>query len=365
MSRPDKDSQAALDTLVLALAAVPELTASAERIAFLRAQAHEAFLPLMPRMRCEQSFKPRAARLDALGMKSSDSKIDGQYDLVLLLPDRQRDQTQADLARGFDLLRPGGTLVVSLHNDWGAKRYEKLVQSVAGSTQMISKNHCRVFWATKTDALQETTLAQWRVHAPLRRVLEGRFWSRPGLFAWDHIDEGSQFLADLLPTDLKGHGADLGAGWGYLSDQVLRKCPDIDAIDLYEAERDALDAAKRNLGLIMVRVKQRMVWSDVAQGIDSRKYDFIVMNPPFHEGRLPDPRLGMKFIAAASAGLKPHGQLWLVANRQLPYEAIIAEAFGESRLVEQRGNYKVITATQPLMTKEKDPRRKRGWVERK
>ena len=117
MSRPDKDSQAALDTLVLALAAVPELTASAERIAFLRAQAHEAFLPLMPRMRCEQSFKPRAARLDALGMKSSDSKIDGQYDLVLLLPDRQRDQTQADLARGFDLLRPGGILVVSLHND--------------------------------------------------------------------------------------------------------------------------------------------------------------------------------------------------------------------------------------------------------
>jgi 16S rRNA (guanine1207-N2)-methyltransferase len=399
MSRPDHDSKAALDTLVYALQAQPWLIDTAQRIGFIHAQAHPDLLALAPRLHCEQSFRPQAARLEAQGIRSSEHKLSGTFDTILLLPQRQREQTLADTARALDLLKPGGHLVISLHNDWGAKRLEKTVKALFGeaaeseeafsvsrspfsgseneaedaeedsptttsaapsatengkrktenASGMISKHHCRVFWTTKTAHLQENTLAQWRAHGPLRRVLEGRFWSRPGLFSWDRIDLGSQLLSQHLPEDLKGSGADLGAGWGYLSDQLLRKCPDIDALDLYEAERDALDAAKRNLGLVMVRVKQRFLWHDVTQGIGSRKYDFIVMNPPFHEGRQPDPRLGMKFIAAASAGLKPHGQLWLVANRQLPYEGVLAEAFSSHRLVIQDGNFKVLTASGPLL----------------
>ena len=90
--------------------------------------------------------------------------------------------------------------------------------------------------------------------------------------------------------------------------------------------RAALDLARANLERL--RDPSRAVafgfhWHDVATGLPAR-YDFIVSNPPFHQGRADEPDLGRAFIAAAAAALKPGGRLWLVANRHLPYEAVLA-----------------------------------------
>ena len=72
--------------------------------------------------------------------------------------------------------------------------------------------------------------------------------------------------------------------------------------------------------------------------------DFIVSNPPFHEGGGEDKALGQAFIRAAAAALRKSGTLWLVANRHLPYEAILAESFAKVRLVGEGGGYKVFEA---------------------
>ena len=72
--------------------------------------------------------------------------------------------------------------------------------------------------------------------------------------------------------------------------------------------------------------------------------DFVVMNPPFHDGGAEDRRLGQAFIRQAAAMLKKGGVLWLVANRHLPYEADITAAFKRSRPVADKGGYKVIEA---------------------
>ena len=340
------DSQAALDTLAYAIINTPDLLANAERIAFLRAQPHEALSHLRPKMTCEQGYKPRADMLQAAGYRTAE-KLEGSYDLVLLLPDRQKEQTLADLARGLDLLADGGTLIVSLHNDWGAKRFEKTLADVSGGTSMISKHHCRVFWTTKPVNPDDAVLEVWRGHGALRRILDGRYWSRPGLFSWDRIDEGSALLAKCLPDDLAGHAADLGAGWGYLSEQLLMKCSDIASLDCFEADRDALEAARRLLGVLPVPVRPRLRWHDVTGGIDRRKYDVVISNPPFHEGRMADPHLGGKFIAAAAMGLKPQGQFWLVANRQLPYEHLLEEAFSVWHHVAEESGFKVLHAIDP------------------
>jgi 16S rRNA (guanine1207-N2)-methyltransferase len=47
------------------------------------------------------------------------------------------------------------------------------------------------------------------------------------------------------------------------------------------------------------------------------------MNPPFHSGQATDVDLGRAFLATAAASLRRGGKLFLVANRQLPYEAVL------------------------------------------
>jgi 16S rRNA (guanine1207-N2)-methyltransferase len=130
---------------------------------------------------------------------------------------------------------------------------------------------------------------------------------------------------------------------------------------LYEADKIAVEAARRNIGNIKVMARTQCLWHDVTQGIEQRHYDFVITNPPFHEGRAAEPMLGMKFIAAAALGLKPQGELWLVANRMLPYEEVLDEVFSSwTKVIEQEG-FKVLNARAPQIGARLTRERKGKW----
>lgn len=339
----------ALTALFHALDTQPDIPLeSAGKILFLHAQAHPGLDSFKDRLTCEQIWKPYADGLEAQGIRHT-RQAEGKYDLILLLPARQKESVLADFARAHELLAEGGTLVVALHNDWGAKRMEQHLADAAGEVQTLSKNHSRVFWTVQSSAWKEATLAEWKKDGAMRRILDGRFWSQPGLFNWDRIDEGSALLTEHLPHSLSGAVADLGASWGYLSDHLLRQCPNIRTLDMYEADARALECARRNTGLIPVPVRPRILWKDVTQGVGTACYDNIVMNPPFHDGRDANAMLGLKFITVASQALRTTGDLWLVANRHLPYESLMTEAFEHFRTVAESRSFKVLHGSKPTL----------------
>ncbi|TIW22658.1 MAG: methyltransferase, partial [Mesorhizobium sp.] len=85
-------------------------------------------------------------------------------------------------------------------------------------------------------------------------------------------------------------------------------------------------------------------WTDLLTETVERRYDAIVMNPPFHSGRAAEPGIGSGMIRAASKALKPGGRLFMVANRQLPYEKVLAAAFSSHAEVARDGMFKVFSA---------------------
>lgn len=295
---------------------------------------------------CEQGFKPWADALARDGFEVRDFEVrdagDECFPLVLVLPTRQRDESRALLARALDRLAPGGSVVVSAGNKEGARSLQDDLARLAGPVQASSKSHCRVCWTTPTPAtIDAGLLAAWRVLDLPRPIGDGRFTSRPGLFAWDRIDAASALLADSLSPKLAGQGADLGAGFGVIAAAVLDRCPEVTSLDLYEAEGRAIELARINLA--DARVPVGFHWHDVTTGLP-RRYDFIVSNPPFHQRRADEPGLGQAFISAAAAALRPGGRLWLVANRHLPYEQALATAFSNVRIARDEGGFKVIEA---------------------
>ena len=197
-----------------------------------------------------------------------------------------------------------------------------------------------MFW-TGARTLDIALVDEWAALDAPRFVANDTLLSRPGVFAWDRVDIASSLLLRHLPTDLAGEGADLGAGIGVLAMDVLARCQRVTSIDLYEAERRALDLAKQNLA---GHANVGFHWHDVTQGL-SKQYDFIVMNPPFHaQARGERPDLGRRFIAVAAQSLKPRGRLVLVANRHLPYEAEIGEHFPQVRVLAEASGFKVVEA---------------------
>jgi len=298
-----------------------------------------------PGLRCEQSFRPAADALERSGVSLAEEDETSRVPLVLVLPPRQRNESRALFARAIARCAPGGRVVACVPNNEGAKSAEADLARIAGPVGNLSKNKCRVFWTAPLEGPADADLAaQWAQADAPRPIADGRFVSRPGVFAWDRIDAASRLLAEHLPHDLAGHAADLGAGYGYLSTELLARCPGIRAVDLYEAERRALDLARVNLAPFAERVALQFHWHDVTRGIDGR-FDVIVCNPPFHaQGRGDRPDIGRRFIAVAAQALKPGGRLWLVANRHLPYEAELDAHFGNVRTVAQEGGFKIVDA---------------------
>jgi 16S rRNA (guanine1207-N2)-methyltransferase len=192
-------------------------------------------------------------------------------------------------------------------------------------------------------------LARWLEEGEARLVPETGFVSRPGLFGWNKVDEGSRLLAEHMPARLSGAVADLGAGWGYLTTELLARCPKAERIDLYEAEWLALAAARENVGRRAPAIPVSFNWQDVtAPGIPRRSYDRVVMNPPFHgsggAGKATEHDLGRAFILAAAEALRPGGTMLLVANRHLPYEAVIDQKFRGKIVLAESNAFKVIEA---------------------
>lgn len=314
---------------------------------FINARADLALPPEATAWTCVQGFKPWADALAKAGMDSLPRLADdvARHACVLLPLPRQRDLARAQMVEGLRRLAPGGVLVVAQANDAGAKSATADLARLAAPLHVESKYHCRVAWtAPDAQRIAPALEAEW-LQAAAPRAVPGTPWlAMPGVFARDRIDAGSALLAEHLPGDFAGAVADLGAGWGFLSATLLQRCPDIRSLDLFEADAQALALAQANLATLSHPALRRFHWHDVRAGLPAG-FDAVVSNPPFHVDGVDDPQLGRDFIAAAAAALRPGGRLWLVANRHLPYEAVLASRFRTVREVARCDGFKVIEAT--------------------
>ena len=200
-----------LDALFLPLEGDALRLPADARVLFLRARDGFRLREMArPGWRGEQSFKPFAAALERSRFRV-DARVDGEhFDLVLVLPPRQRDETRAVFARAVQLAAPGGVVLACVPNAEGAKSAQADLVALAKQGGQLSKHKCRVFWTAPLDGAHNAALqAEWlTLDAPQRNA--AGYWSRPGLFAWDRIDAASALLAAHLPHDLAGHVASEG-----------------------------------------------------------------------------------------------------------------------------------------------------------
>lgn len=280
---------------------------------------------------------PDAVQLSPLVVGAADiaSVADESFTAVTVRAPAGAAERRYVLAQALRVLAPGGRMTAFAPKDRGGLRLKKELEALGCEVGESARRHNRICLVVRPAAIKGLDEAI-KAGAP-RRISENGLWTQPGVFSWDRLDAGTNALLQVLP-EFAGVGADFGSGIGLLALNVLASAK-VTKLTLVELDHRALEVSKRNV----TDPRADFVWGDARQTA-LKDLDFVVSNPPFHEGGGEDKTLGQAFIASAAATLRKGGVLWMVANRHLPYEAILGESFAKVRLVAEGGGYKVFEA---------------------
>jgi 16S rRNA (guanine1207-N2)-methyltransferase len=241
-----------------------------------------------------------------LGSQDLADMLDAGADQAFVLAPGGTIERDYVLAQVLRVLKPDAPLTVFAPKDKGGSRLKKVLEAFGCTVSEDARKHhrfCYTVRPAKPQGLAEAIAAGSPILFP-----DIGLWSQPGVFSWDRIDPGSARLLDLLPK-LAGRGADLGCGIGVLANRVLAS-PAVTELACVDNDRRAAACAEHNLN----NPRASVIWGDARQaGEDLTGLDFVVMNPPFHDGGSEDRALGVAFIQAAARMLHRGVDCWIVA----------------------------------------------------
>lgn len=301
----------------------------------------------------QQYFKPAYDQLTAHNIPAHalPPATDQRFEAVFIHGTKNVVETRYLIALGLSYLNEGGIISICAENKAGGSRLGKML-SAAGLSDIDhhSKHKSRVVWGRKDSAvLAGDVLTTWEEQGRVQDITGG-YRSQPGLFGWDKMDKGSALLLEHLPAAnpkggskiFKGKGADFGCGYGFLSRSLLERYNTIRALHCLDADHRAVEFCSLNLPDSEAEISAG--WADLTRKAPVPSLDFIVMNPPFHEGKNSDQSIGQAFIENAASALKKNGQLWMVANSHLGYEAVLEHCFFSVTCVHEGQGFKVFQA---------------------
>jgi 16S rRNA (guanine1207-N2)-methyltransferase len=158
----------------------------------------------------------------------------------------------------------------------------------------------------------------------------------PGLFARGELDAATALLVETLPRLSPGcRVLDFGCGSGILG-AALAGRGDRFELDQLDADVLAVAAARENL-------PQARTW--LGSSLDdipvAAPWDRVLSNPPIHESVVRSYRTLDQFAAGVGRRLQPDGEVWLVAQRQVPVTDLFAQTALRAQIAAERSGFRV------------------------
>ncbi|MBO9360969.1 MAG: class I SAM-dependent methyltransferase [Thermoflexus sp.] len=266
------------------------------------------------------------------------------FDVVFLNIPKGKEVAQRLVRIAAWALKPGGRLYLAGPKRGGIEGIIAYAADLFGKAPVWAYGGgYRVAVATRPPDLSlEPPGEDFVEHEATVRGRTWRFFTRPGLFSWSALDEGTRRLIEQMEIRPQDHVLDLGCGYGIVGVIAGHEARQgrVVMVDLSAA---ALEASRRTLSLYeLPHVEVRR--SDGIDGVRGERFDVVVTNPPIHQGFGVEREVATQFVHDAPAVLRPGGRLYLVGAVVLPYRALIEQAFGNVEILFDNRRYRVYRA---------------------
>jgi 16S rRNA (guanine1207-N2)-methyltransferase len=263
----------------------------------------------------------------------------GPFGTVAVRLPRSKEELSMVLHAGARALKPGGTSMVYGAKDEGIGSVHRVLDELHENIEVVGVGgHCRVLRAGVKSNLSglRGSLDEWREEVSLgHNGLKEPWVSYPGVFAHGRLDPGTRLLLNALP-DLGPRASvlDYGCGSGVVGAAVRAAHPQV-RLTLLDIDAVALEAAAENVP------GAEYLLRDGLPDRGPERYDAILSNPPFHEGKREEPTMILELVRGAPGLLLPSGCLVVVAQKRLPLEEVFTGSFGTVTIPSEGGGFRV------------------------
>lgn len=234
-------------------------------------------------------------------------------------------------------LAEGSQIFVVGENRSGVKSAESIMEGISTLQKIDSARRCGLYHGELEHPTSFDISRWWKGY----QIDNIKVHALPGVFSHNELDIGSDLLLSTLTEPMSGNLLDLACGNGVLAAVIGSQNPDM-TLTLSDVSASAIDSSIATLEANTL--KGKVITSDVYSDIDD-KFDWIVSNPPFHDGLNTSYSAVENMILQAPKYLKKGGRLRIVANAFLPYPDLLDKAFGGHELLAKTGKFKVYQST--------------------
>lgn len=272
--------------------------------------------------------------------EASISGIEDDFNVVVYAPAGYSpvDLVKKRLREAVGKLEEDGELYISGRKKSGIKRYRNYLEDLPGETDRIAirdGNHVYRFSPVgEIDVSGPDIEREFRAEV---RKAEAGFRTAEGLFSPGKLDDGTKLLLENLELEEGSKVLDLACGYGAISTVIgkIYRCE----LYLTDDNARAVHYAEENLEGNGVEKFEATI-GDCMDGFEDEKFDFIVSNPPTHQGK----GVTQKIFRQTHESLYEGGELWLVYNQNMEYEEQLEQKFSSVETIAKRSNFIVVKA---------------------
>jgi 16S rRNA (guanine1207-N2)-methyltransferase len=300
---------------------------------------------------CWQMDRYQAARLaEELSASNLKARIEvtpdvwdlpATFDSVIFpSPAKGERELKLDLVeQAFHVLKPQGTLAVlsPIERD---KVFQPYMKKVFGKVALDSSKNGTALWSIR-DGERKRRRHEITISAKVQAGEYIEFTTRPGLFAYGRLDDGTRSMLDVLEVRQGEHLVELGCGCGVAGIiAALRSGPNA-RLTLADSNARAVAVAQINAGKHKLAHVESCLTADFSE-MPAAEFDLVLANPPyFAHGTIAE-----LFARTAQRLLKRGGRMYLV-TRQVEEVAELIEELFIPPLILARRDYAVLVATKP------------------
>jgi len=267
-----------------------------------------------------------------------------KHDLVILQFPKSKTEFNFTLAMVAEYLTSNAKIFIVGENKSGIKSIGKLSQDTLSFCNKIdSARHCILFLASMTEQISPFDLNDWYHYYSIDiNDINIKIASLPGVFSQKSLDKGSEILLEHLPDNIKGDVLDFGCGAGIIASYLGKKFSEIQ-LSLLDVSALAINSAEKTLSLN--NLKGHVFASDSLSEVKN-KYDYVISNPPFHQGQKTNYVATEYFLSAIKSFLSKRAEVTIVANSFLRYQPIMEQFIGKTTKICNKQGFTVYSSKQ-------------------